>query len=359
MTTNPTTTAPADATQAPALMRAVIQRGYGPPQRVLSLNSLPRPVVTDTEVLVRVHAAGVNTPDWIAVTGVPRVLRLKLGLRNPATTVRGSDVAGVVEAVGRNVTDLRPGDEVFGSVWDNAPVQRHGTFAQYTAVSAEQLVKKPTTIDFTVAGASVLTGVTALIAMRDVGDVAPGMRVLVNGAAGGVGTMAVQIAKSLGAHVTAVCSTRNVEFVRSLGADEVIDYTKTDFTRSSERYDVLLDNVMNHPPSATARVLAADGILIPNSIGTNDGIFGALPRVASATLLGRRGSTRTGLVTCVVDRDNLTALAQLLETGAVKVVIDRTYTMSNAADAIAHMAGHHSRGKVVIRIDAPHDGGAG
>lgn len=331
-------------------MKAVVQRGYGSPHEVLEFADAEPPVQGDDEVLIRVRSTSVNTPDLIAVTGVPRVLRLKTGLRGPATPIRGSDVAGVVEAVGRNVTDLRPGDEVFGSVWDSQAVQPAGTFAELTVAPADQVVVKPPSVAFEDAGASVMAGVTALLAMRDVGQVHPGTRVLVNGASGGVGTMAVQIAKALGAHVTGVCSTGNIALVRSLGADDVIDYTQDDYTHTDRHYDVILDNVMNRAPTETARVLALGGTLIPNSIGTSGGVFGGLPRAARAALLGRRGSTRVGLVTCVINRANLGALAAMLGSGEVRPVIDQTYALSDAASAVAHMGGHHSRGKVAISV---------
>jgi NADPH:quinone reductase-like Zn-dependent oxidoreductase len=264
--------------------------------------------------------------------------------------VRGSDVAGVVEAVGNNVTDLHPGDEVFGSLWDNKITTQAGTFAEYSLAPASQLIKKPVGLTFEEAAASVMSGLTALIALREVGRVGPGTRVLINGASGGVGTFAVQIAKAIGADVTGVCSTRNLELVRSLGADHVIDYTKKDFTRSEQRYDVILDNVMNHPPTATARVLTPTGLLIPNSIGNTGGLFAGLPRMARAALMGRRGPTRVQFVTCVVNRNNLDALATLLDSGGVKVVIDKTYALSEAANAVAHMLRHHARGKVAIVV---------
>jgi NADPH:quinone reductase-like Zn-dependent oxidoreductase len=330
-------------------MKAIVQRGYGPPQRVLELATLERPAVGDDDVLVRVRASSVNTPDWITVTGVPYILRLKSGLRQPSTPVRGTDVAGIVEAVGNNVTDLQPGDEVFGSLWDTTPTTPHGTFAEYSVAPASQLIEKPATLSFAQAAASVMSGLTAMIAMRDVGQVGPGTTVLVNGASGGVGTFAVQIAKALGAEVTGVCSTRNIDLVRSLGADHVIDYTEEDFTRGEQRYDVVLDNVLNHPPSATARVLTPTGLLIPNSVGKPTGFLGGLPRVARAALMGR-GSTRVQFVTCVVNRQNLAALATLLESRAVKVVIDTDYALSEAARAIDHMLGHHARGKVAIVV---------
>jgi NADPH:quinone reductase-like Zn-dependent oxidoreductase len=194
-----------------------------------------------------------------------------------------------------------------------------------------------------------MSGITALLAIRDAGQVERGTRVLINGASGGVGTLAVQIAKALGAEVTGVCGTGNLELVRSLGADHVIDYTQEDFTRGEQRYDVILDNVMNHPPSRTARRLAPGGRLIPNSIGNTGRFLGGLPRTARAALMGR-GSTDVRLVTCVINRENLGALAALLESGSVKVVIDKTYALGDAADAVAHMLAHHARWKVVITV---------
>jgi NADPH:quinone reductase-like Zn-dependent oxidoreductase len=327
-------------------MKAIVQESYGPPEQVLRLADVERPPIGDDDVLIRLRATSVNTPDWITVTGVPYILRLRSGLRRPRTPVRGTDVAGVVEAVGTNVTDVRPGDEVFGSSWAGA-LATPGTFAEFTAVPASQLIKKPTGLTSEEAAASVMSGVTALIAIRDVGKVESGTRVLINGASGGVGTFALQIAKALGAEVTGVSSTRNLELLRSLGADHVIDYTTEDFARDERRYDVILDNVMNHPPSKTARVLTPTGIFIPNSIGNMGGLFAGLPRMARAALMGR-GSTDVQLVTLVVNRENLTALAALLESGNVKVVIDKVYPLSQAADAVAHMLGHHARGKVVI-----------
>jgi daunorubicin resistance ABC transporter ATP-binding subunit len=329
-------------------MKAIVQDGYGAPLQVLELAEVDRPSVGDDDVLVRVRATSVNTPDWITVTGTPYVLRLKSGLRKPSTPVRGTDVAGVVEAVGKGVTDLQPGDEVFGSLWDST-VAASGAFAEFAVAPASQLRNKPAGLTFEEAAASVMSGLTALIAIRDVGRVGPGTRVLINGASGGVGTFAVQIAKALGAEVTGVCSTPNLELVRSLGADQVIDYTEEDYTRGQQRYDVILDNVMNHPPTATARALTPTGMLIPNSIGNTGGLFAGLPRMARATLMGR-GSTDVQFATCVVNRENLDALGTLLESGDVNVVIDRTYALRDAADAVAHMLGHHARGKVVIAV---------
>jgi NADPH:quinone reductase-like Zn-dependent oxidoreductase len=329
---------------SPPTMRAVIQGGYGAPERVLGLEEIPVPPVGADDVLVRMRATSVNTPDWATVTGVPYIGRLASGLRRPKRPVRGSDVAGVVEAVGGRVTDLVPGDEVLGSTWLLA-----GAFAQYVAMPAAQLVKKPAGLTFTDAAASVMTGLTALTAMRDVAQAGVGARVLINGASGGVGTMAVQIAKALGAEVTGVCGTaRTIELVRSLGADHVIDYTKEDFTQSRQRFDVILDNVLNRPPKATARVLAPNGVLIPNSIGYTGGLFAGLPRMARAVLMGQLGSTSVKLVSPAVNRENMDALLRLLESGEVKVVIDKTYPLDQAAGAVTHMLEHHPNGKIAI-----------
>jgi NADPH:quinone reductase-like Zn-dependent oxidoreductase len=331
-------------------MKAIVQDGYGAPEQVLTLEEVDRPSAGDDDVLVRVRATSVNTPDWLTVTGVPYILRLKSGLRKPSTPVRGTDLAGVVEAVGKNVTDLEPGDEVFGSTWDGT-LATTGTFAELAVAPAFQLIRKPASLTFEEAAGSVMSGITALINIRDVGRVGPGTRVLINGASGGVGTFAVQIAKALGAEVTGVCSTRNLELVRSLGADHVIDYTQEDYTRSEQRYDLILENVMNHPPSATVRVLAPTGIFIPNSVGPKGGFFGSMPRIARAALMGL-GSTnvQTTGTTVVVNRENLDALATLLESGDVKVIIDKVYGLSETADAVAHMLAHHARGQVVIAV---------
>jgi NADPH:quinone reductase-like Zn-dependent oxidoreductase len=330
-------------------MRAIVQHGYGTPRDVLRPGQVQCPSPGAAEVLIRVWATSVNTPDWATVAGVPSIFRLSTGLRRPGQPVRGSDVAGVVEAAGPHVTGLQPGDEVFGSLWGSTAKTHAGAFAEYTVAPGSQVARKPAALSFQDAAASVMTGLTALIAMRDVGQVADGSRVLVNGASGGVGTMAVQIAASMGAEVTGVCGTRNVELVRSIGAARVIDYTTEDFTRDRQRYDVILDNVLNRPPSATARLLTPRGVLIPNSIGNTGGLLAGLPRIARAMLIGL-GRTTVKTATLTVNRDNLSALAGLLESGAVRVVIDRTYPLDRTADAVAHMLGHHARGKVAITV---------
>lgn len=345
VTTGATTTG---ATTTELRMTAAVQDRYGPPREVLRIDHIDRPTVGPDDVLVRMRATSVNTPDWIAVTGIPGFVRLQAGLRRPRTRVRGTDVAGTVEAVGIHVTDLAPGDDVFGSWWDNAPLSG-GTFAELTAGPASHVITKPAALSFTEAGGAGMAGLTALVAMRDAGEVGPGSRVLINGASGGVGTFAVQIAAALGAHVTGVCSTRNLELVRSLGADDVIDYTRDDYTRGDRRYDVILDNVMNHPPGASAGVLAPGGILIPNSVGTRGGLLGGAPRMARAAIMGLgRTDVRFAGGWVPVNRDDLAELAALLDSGAVRTVIDKVYALDRAGDAVTHVLGHHARGKVVL-----------
>jgi len=328
----------------PPTMQAIIQDGYGKPERVLRPGETKVPSIGAGDVLVRVRATSVNTPDWATVAGAPYIMRPGIGLRRPRRPVRGSDLAGVVQAVGQHVTDLAPGDEVFGSTGARA-----GAFAQYAVAPATQLASKPAELTFTDAAASVMSGLTALVAMRDVAQVSAGTRVLINGASGGVGTMAVQIAKALGAEVTGVCGSRNIELVRSLGADHLIDYTKEDFTQSGRRFDVILDNVLNHPPKAVVRVLAPNGTFLPNSIGNTGGLFAGLPRMARAVLM-RLGSTNVRLVTPAMNRENLAALGRLLESGEVRVVIAQTYPLGQAARAVTHMLEHHASGKIAITV---------
>jgi NADPH:quinone reductase-like Zn-dependent oxidoreductase len=327
-------------------MRAIIQDAYGAPNRVLRLGEVQRPSIEPEAVLIRVRATSVNTPDWATIIGVPYVLRLGFGLRRPKRPIRGSDVAGVVVAVGQSVTDLAPGDEVLGSTGT-----REGAFAEYAVVPAARLITKPAGLSFEEAAASVMTGLTGLTAMRDVAKVSAGSRVLINGASGGVGTMAVQIAKAMGAEVTGVCSTRNIELVRSLGADDVIDYTTEHITRSPRRFDVILDNVLNHPPTATARLLAPKGTLIPNSIGYTGRLLAGLPRIARAVVMGL-GSTTVKLVSPTVNRENLRALLRLLESGDIRTVIEKTYPLDETASAVTHVLGHHASGKITITVSS-------
>lgn len=269
-------------------MKAIVQSSYGAPEDVLALSEIEAPVPMDDEVLVRVRATSVNTPDWAAVTGEPYLLRGLTGLSRPKRPVRGTDVSGWVEAVGSAVTEFGLGDPVFGAGLQDARV---GTFAELTAVPAHRLSLMPAPLGFEDAAACVMSGLTALDAVS-VAEVGPGTRMLINGAAGGVGTFALQMAKRRGAEVTGVCSTRNVDFLRELGADHVVDYTKEDFTAGAARYQVVLDNVLNHSPSKTVSILAPKGIFVPNSLGNRGGWLSALPRMAHAALLVPPGNRR-------------------------------------------------------------------
>ncbi|MCH7231515.1 NAD(P)-dependent alcohol dehydrogenase [Glycomyces sp. L485] len=329
-------------------MKAVVQERFGAPEQVLRLTDIDRPSPGEGEVLVRMRATSVNTPDWIAVAGVPYLLR---GNARPPRggAVRGTDVAGVVEIAGEGVTDLKAGDEVFGTLWTST-MATAGTFAQYTVAPAANLIPKPAGVTFEAAAASVMSALTALVAVRDTAPVREGTRLLVNGASGGVGTFAIQMAKHFGAEVTAVCGPANLDTVRRLGADHAIDYTRTDFTAGSERYDAILDNVLNHPPGRAARALAPGGVLMPNSVGNTGGMLAGLGRMGRAYLLGllRRADVR--FIHGDFTRDRLTAIAGLLETGAIEAVIDHAYPLEDTPKAVAHMYGHHARGNIVITM---------
>ncbi|NMR20696.1 NAD(P)-dependent alcohol dehydrogenase [Cellulomonas fimi] len=321
-------------------MKAVVQSRYGSTE-VLAPRDIETPVVGAQDVLVRVRAAGVNPADWAVTQGLPYIARPVYGLPHPKVAVRGTDVAGVVAAVGSAVTRFAPGDEVFGS----AP----GAYAELVVATEETLAPKPAGLTFEQAAAVPLAGAVALRALR-AGDVGPGRHVLVNGASGGIGTFAVQIAKALGAEVTGVCSAANVDVVRAIGADHVVDHTRDDFTRGGARYDVVLDNVGNHPLSRLLRVLTADGMLVPNAGQLENRWFASAGRVLGAhvlALLGRRVA-RPFVVT--VERDDLIALTELIAAGAVVPVLDRTYPLSEAAAAVAHVGRGHARGKVVVTV---------
>ena len=322
-------------------MRAIVQRCYGSPE-VLESADVDRPAVGDDDVLVRVRAASVHPGDYFLMTGEPYVVRLAFGLRRPRHPIPGRDLAGVVAAVGKDVADLQPGDEVFG--WSTT-----GTLAEYACVPADQLVRTPANLSAGQAAAVPTSGLTALQALRDIAHVQPGQAVLITGASGGVGTFAVQIAKALGAEVTGVCSTRNVELVRSVGADHVIDYTRTDFTRTGLRYDVIFDSVEAQSLSEVRRALTPTGTLIPNS-GRGGRWVGPLGRIVKAR--ARSLFTRQTLrpFTSVGKRQDLLDLAELLEAAQLTPVIDRTYPLSEAAEALRYVGAGHTRGKVVITV---------
>ena len=326
------------------LMKAIVQDEYGSPD-VLDLRDIDWPRIADDEVLVRVRAAGVNPGDWAIMNGLPYIARPVYGLGKPKNAVRGTDVAGTVEAVGSGVRRFQPGDEVFGWCGDLG-----GAFAEYASVSEDALAPKPANLTFEQAAAVPMAGIVALQALRDRGNVRAGQRVLINGASGGIGTFAVQIAKALGAEVTGVCSTRNVEMVRSIGADHVIDYTREDLTQKDQRYDFILDNVANHSLSDLRGALTPAGTLVPNGGGFDNHWFASGGRVISAHVLNRFVSN--GLRPFIVSPklEDLLALKELIEAGKLTPVIDRTYPLSEASRAIGHVGGGHARGKVVITV---------
>jgi NADPH:quinone reductase-like Zn-dependent oxidoreductase len=322
-------------------VKAVVQEAYGPPE-LLRLTEIDTPVVGDGDVLVRVHAAAVHPGDHFILTGVPFVMRPVCGLRRPRVGVRGFDLAGQIETIGRNVRRFEPGDEVFG--WATT-----GSLAEYVGTGEDNLAPKPAGLTMEQAGAVTVSAMAALQALRDTAKLRAGQRVLIVGASGGVGTFAVQIAKTFGAEVTGSCSSRNVELVRSIGADHVVDYTERDFTRSGQLYDVILDNVEVHPLSATRRALAPGGTLVLNS-GRGGRLIGPLGRWAKAAV--RSVVTRQRLRP-VLQRENqqdLLVLTELIEDGAVTPVVDRTYPISDAAQALAYVGAGHTRGKVVVTV---------
>jgi len=322
-------------------MKAMVQDSYGTPE-TLTLRDIDKPVIGVDGVLVRVRAAGVNPADWAIMGGLPYVARPAYGLRKPGIGVRGTDVAGVVEAVGASVTRFRPGDEVFG--WGT------GSFAEYASAKENGLEPKPAILSFEQAAAVPMAGLVALQALRDQGHVRAGQKVLINGASGGIGTFAVQIAKSLGAEVTGVCSTRNVELVRSIGADQVVDYTKEDFTRSGKQYDFILDNVANHSLSSLRRALTPNGTLVPNGGEFNNRWFAGGGRVISALVLSRFVSQTLRPFLLSPNHADLVVLRELLETGKLKPVLDRTFTLSETPQAMGHVGLGHARGKIAITI---------
>lgn len=322
-------------------MRAAVQHRYGPPS-VLEVREVGIPSPGRGDVLVRVRAASVHPGDYFVMTGEPYVVRLVFGLRRPRHGIPGRDLAGAVAAVGEGVTALRPGDEVFG--WSTT-----GTLAEYACVPADHLVSVPANVSVVDAAAVPTSALTALQALRRIADVRPGQKVLVTGASGGVGSFAVQIAKALGAEVTGVCSAGNVELVRSLGADHVVDYTTTDFTSGEKRYDVILDNVEAQPLAAVRRALTSTGVLIPNS-GRGGRWLGPLLRIVRARLLSLFTRQRLRPFTSVEKREDLLALADLIATGQVMPVLDRTYPLDDAAGALRHVASGHTRGKVVVTV---------
>jgi NADPH:quinone reductase-like Zn-dependent oxidoreductase len=327
-------------------MKAIVQDRYGSPD-VLRLREVDRPTPGDNEVLVRVHAASVNARDWHLMRGDPYLARLMPGvggLRAPAARIRGTDFAGVVEAVGAAVTRLRPGDEVYG--------EHPGAFAEYVCAPENVVGPKPANLSFAEAAALPLAANTALIGLRDLGQVRAGTRLLINGASGGVGTFAVPMAKAYGAEVTAVCSARNAELVRSLGADQVIDYRRVDFTRAGRRYDVVLDLVGNHSLGALRRAVTPQGTLILSGGGTSDGgsLIGPMGLMIKGQTMARFVRQRLRLLVAVPSAENLATLAEMAQAGRITPVIDRTYPLAEAPEAIRYLEVDHARAKVIITV---------
>lgn len=316
-------------------MKAIVQNSYGSPD-ILELKEIVKPVPKDQEVLVRVHASGLNAGDIFSLKGSPWLARFSVGFPKPKDYVLGWDMAGIVEAVGPQATRFQPGDEVFAAC--------SSTLAEYTCVAEDRLATKPTNLTFEQAAAVPTAALTALQGLRDAGNLQPGQKVLINGASGGVGAFAVQIAKALGAEVTGVCSTRNVDMVRSLGADLVIDYTKQDFIQSEQRYDLILDNVASRSFSDLRRVLTPQGVIIPNSG------HGGMSYVFKAFLLSPFMSQQESPLMVKINAQDLEYLKNLIEAGKVTPVIDRTYPLSEAPDAFWYLLKEHARGKVVITV---------
>ncbi|MBQ0904153.1 NAD(P)-dependent alcohol dehydrogenase [Micromonospora sp. U21] len=327
-------------------MKAIIQDRYGPPE-TLTLADVDAPVPAADEVLVRVEAAALNAYDWHAMRGDPRMARLALGRSGPRARIRGRDFAGRVEAVGTHVRQVRPGDAVFGDLGD-----ANGAFAEYVCVPETLVAAKPANLTPQQAAALPLAGTTALMGLCGAGQVEPGHRVLINGASGGVGTLAVQLAKVLGATVTGVCSTRNVGLVRSLGADHVVDYTRDDFAHDTRRYDVVFDLVGNRSLTALRRVLTPTGTLVLSGGGVYRGgsLIGPIGLIARGRLLAPFIRHRIVVLTTAPSRQHLDTLRAHAETGRLTPVIDRTYPLHEVPQAMRYLEGEHARAKVVITV---------
>jgi NADPH:quinone reductase-like Zn-dependent oxidoreductase len=324
-------------------MKAAIRKRWGRASDVVEVAEIAKPEPADDEVLVRVDASSINRSDYYSLGGAAILMRPMIGgFRRPKDERLGGDFAGIAEAVGKDVTDIRPGDEVYGC--------RAGSFAQYIA-SKQAVARKPANLSFEEAAAVPVAALTALEALRDYGKLEPGQRVLVNGASGGVGIFAVQLAKALGAsHVTAVCSTRNVEQARSLGADHVIDYTREDYTRSGERYDLLIDVAGNHSWRANRRVLDPKGKRVLVGMPTGNRLVGPLARLGGFMAMRQFSKDRQSFFICKPNRENLAFLRELIEAGKVRPVVDRVYPLAEVADALETMGEGHVQGKLVVHI---------
>lgn len=339
--TSPCGTSPSLAAGATP-MKGVVHHCYGSPD-VVRYEDIAKPAPKDDEVLVKVHAASVNPLDWHYVEGTPYLVRTDAGLGKPENPRLGVDFAGTVEAVGKNVTRFKPGDEVFGG--------KFGAFADYVAVpEGRALVAKPDNMSFEQAAAVPIAGITALQALRDKGKIRAGQKVLVNGASGGVGTFAVQIAKSFGAEVTGVCSTKNVDLVRSLGADHVIDYTGEDVTKGAQRYDLIVDNVGTHSLLDYKRILSPGGIYV--LVGSTDPgkWFGWLMAPIEGVILSKFVNEKFTMILAELNKDDLATLGSLMQSGKLTPVIDRRYKLSEAAEALRYLEKGHARGKVVLTV---------
>jgi NADPH:quinone reductase-like Zn-dependent oxidoreductase len=326
-------------------MKAIVYREYGTAD-VLRYEVTEKPLPGDNQVLIKVRAASVNPLDWHYMRGTPYLMRLgETGLGKPVDPRMGVDVAGEVEAVGKSVSRFKPGDAVFGV--------SGGAFAEYAVASQNRVALKPANLTFAQAAAVPVAAMTALQALRDTGRIKPGQKVLINGASGGVGTFAVQIAKAFGAEVTGVCSTRNVEMVRALGAEHVIDYTKEDFTRSARRYEVVLDNVGNRPLSDLRSVATPEGIVVLiGGGGPEDGQWiGPMARPVEAFVMSPFVSQEVVMLLADINREDLGVMKDLIETKRVTPVIDRTYKLSETAEAIRYLEAGRARGKVIITVD--------
>jgi NADPH:quinone reductase-like Zn-dependent oxidoreductase len=330
---------PAPETAA-TTMTAIVQEEYGSPDK-LELREVEKPVVDDDGVLVRVRVAAVNALDWRVMRGLPYMVRLSEGRRRPENPIRGVDLAGHVEAVGKNVTEFKPGDEVFG--------ERARAFAEYVLGKEDHFAHKPASLTFEQAATLGCAALTALQGLRDKAEVEPGQKVLINGAGGGVGTFSVQIAKAFGAEVTAVCHTHNVEMVRSIGADRVIDYTREDFTKTKERYDVVFDNVGNRSLRRLRRILTPSGTLVFVG-GPHFRFVAPLIRILRGVIVSRFSKQRLRPHLATHSKDDLLVLKELVESGKVTPVIDRTYSLSEVPEAIRYLEEGHARGKVVIAV---------
>jgi NADPH:quinone reductase-like Zn-dependent oxidoreductase len=323
-------------------MKAVLQPAYGSPE-VLRQADVDRPVIHDDGVLVKVIAGALNKGDWLLLTGKPYLLRAAFGLRKPTQPIPGMAMAGRVEAVGRNVDTFQVGDEVFGEI-------NRGGFAEYVCVTAKEVAHKPARLSFEEAAALPVAATTALQGLRDAGKLQPGQSVLINGAAGGVGTFAVQIAKALGAEVTGVCSAPNVELVRSIGADHVIDYGRQDFTRGDCRYDVIFDLVGNQPLSACRRVLTERGRFVASAGGAENAWIGPMFLILTGLASNLFSSQAYVSLMARPNKDDLVTLCGLVDAGRVNPVIDRRYPLEELPEAMRHLGRGHSRGKSVITV---------